>query len=115
MGYFIEKMQQQVFIIIIVELYKVNCLYCLVIINDGLLYSVGGDMLILMVGFVCGEFNIISWLMFCDYVICFIFVDDCLVVNGMCLLVVLCSGIDEFFVFGEFGVIGIGVFYVLMI
>lgn len=32
----------------------------------------------------------------------------------MCIVVVLCSGIDMFFIFGEFGVIGVGLFYELM-
>lgn len=52
---------------IIVEFDKVDCIYCFGVKGD--IVNVGGDMVIIMVGLVCGEFNLLGWEILCNCVI----------------------------------------------
>lgn len=114
MGYFVEKMQENIPNIIVVDPHQANCLYQSAVMNDGQPHCVTGDMATIMAGLACGEPNIISCPIIRDNTSCFISADDCLAAKGMRISAAPRLGTDTPFISGESGAIGVGVLYELM-
>ncbi|EGN8438547.1 diaminopropionate ammonia-lyase [Salmonella enterica] len=114
MGYFVEKMQENIPNIIVVEPHQANCLYQSAVMDDGQPHCVTGDMATIMAGLACGEPNIISWPIIRDNTSCFISADDCLAAKGMRISAAPRPGTDTPFISGESGAIGVGLLYELM-
>ncbi|MGE5704687.1 MAG: diaminopropionate ammonia-lyase [Clostridia bacterium] len=100
-------------ITVVVEPDKADCLYRSAVIDDGMPYSVGGDLDTIMAGLACGEPNQNAWAILRDYTDAFVSVPDVVAARGMRILGNP-LGTDERVISGESGAVTVGLLSLLM-